>query len=117
MSYSEEERRRDDKDWHQTKGIALTIIILLITNIGASIWWAASLTSDVGVIKDQVKEQPEIVERIIKLETITELMQGTFGRYIEALHDIEQTVARIDREQARRKSIIDAVEKQFENKR
>lgn len=51
-------------DWHQTKSVSITIIILLLTNIVTTVWWAATLTRDV----DTLKGRPNLEERVILLE-------------------------------------------------
>ncbi len=98
-----EERR---VDWHQTKGLSITIIVLLVTNIISTVWWAATLTNDV----DTIKQMPPLVERVIRLEAVTEVHNRYLNSLNSTLDRVNANMSRIDREQARRTSIIKKVE-------
>jgi uncharacterized iron-regulated membrane protein len=97
----------DNIDWHQTKGLSLSIIILLIVNIVSTVWWAATLTNDVT----QIKERPDLTERVIKLEAVTEEYQKVLGRVVTIIDNVERRLNRVDKEQARRLSIIQRIER------
>ena len=100
--YHGRERRRDI-EWHQTKGISITIILLLLTNIVSTVWWAASLTNDV----DSIKARPKLTERVIRLEAVTEANSKYLNRLSRVLDKLETTVSRIDREQVKRAVMLD----------
>jgi len=109
--YQGKERRVivGDIHWHQTKSLSLSIIGLLLVNIVSTVWWAATLTSDVA----QFKQRPDLLERVIKLETLTAEYNGGLGRLIDLIDKLERKidkqsgkVYRIDREQSRRKDSI-----------
>ena len=90
------------QEWHQTRGLAISIILLLITNIISSIWWAASLTKDV----EQLRSLPDLSERVIRLEAVSEAQTLYLTRLGSTLDKINTNMDRIDREQARRTSIV-----------
>lgn len=97
-----EETELSKEVWHKTKGISISIIALLLINIISTVWWAATLTSDVS----QLKERPNLTERVIRLETLTEVYQSGFNRTIALIDKLEQKVSRIDRELAKRTDSI-----------
>jgi len=102
----EGEERRVRTDWHQTKNVSITIIVLLLTNIVSTVWWAATLTGDV----DRIMKKPELVERVIRLEAITEAHNLYLSRLSHTLDKVDANMDRIDKEQARRASIVNAAE-------
>lgn len=93
--YDGEERRQE---WHQTKGLSISIIALLVGNIVTTVWWAATLTGDVK----KINERPDLTERVIKLEAKQEANQQYLNRLASILDKVSDTVTRIDKEQARR---------------
>ena len=107
MPEEEIERRID---WHQTKGLSLSIIMLLIVNIVSTVWWAATLTNDVNQGKDNDNRVslivPKLTERIIRLEAVTSEYQRILTRVVATLDKMDNTVNRIDREQAKRGPIV-----------
>ena len=86
----------DTIDWHQTKGLSLSIIILLVVNIVSTVWWAATLTNDVT----QIKARPDLTERVIKLEAVSDEYKTILGRINYTLNNMNSTISRIDRSQA-----------------
>ena len=100
----EEVERR--QDWHQTKGLSVTIIVLLITNIISTVWWAATLTNDV----ESIKGKPNLVERVIRLEAVTEAHTEYLDRLSEVLNKVDSNMTRIDRDQARTAVILDRID-------
>jgi len=94
--------RRLNADWHQTKGLSLSIIGLLLVNIVSTVWWAATLTNDVT----QIKEAPDLLERVIKMEGKLEAYDTVLTRLLSVIDKLDNTVDRIDREQAKRGPIV-----------
>jgi len=105
-----EETELSKEVWHKTKGISITVIILLVINIISTVWWAATLTSDVSQLKELASEYsitvPKITERVIRLEAVTAEYQNVLSRLVSILDKLEQNVYRIDREQAKRTNSI-----------
>lgn len=103
-------RDKHEIDWHQTKGLSLSIIILLVINIVSTVWWAATLTNDVNQAKDNDSKVsllvPKLTERIIRLEAVTSEYQRILTRVVATLDKMDNTVDRIDREQAKRGPIV-----------
>lgn len=95
--YDGVDRREENSEWHANKNYQLSIIFLLISNISATVWWAGNINSDV----EQLKSQPVLTERIVKLETTVELHNQYFSRLNETLMIVNKTVNRIDKEQSR----------------
>ena len=95
--------RRMDVEWHQTKGISVSIILLLLVNITSTVWWAASLTNDV----ETIKAKPELIERVIRLEATVDVHNRYLSRLPNILDKVEATVNRIDKEQIKRAVMLD----------
>jgi len=93
--------------WHKTKGISITVIVLLLINIVSTVWWAATLTSDVSQLK-YTKEQysiviPEITARVIRLEAVAAEYNNVLTRIVGILDKLEDKVNIIDKENYRNK--------------
>lgn len=48
---------RRDSAWHLSRTIMTAVIGLLVTNIGASIWWASSVESRLQSLGDEIVER------------------------------------------------------------
>lgn len=105
-NYDGLDRRIPAPEWHTNKNYFLSIIFLCVTNIGSTIWWASGINSDV----EQLKARPDLTERVIQLETTMEVHNKYFNKLDITLDSLNKTISRIDREQARRKSIVDRAE-------
>jgi len=103
--------RRDHVDWHLNRGVSLTIILLLLGNIATSIWWASSINSDITSLRPLPAEISVMKERLVKLETTVDTHNRYFNKLNTTLDNFNTTIDRIDREQARRRSLIDQVER------
>ncbi len=104
--------RRVDIAWHNNKNYFLSIIFLIIGNIGATIWWASSMNSDVEVLK----AKPDLLERVIKLETTVSLHNKYFDKLHATLNEVNGSVSRIDKELARRRTVFERAERDQGNK-
>lgn len=96
-------------EWHLSKSLTLTVIVVLLTNTIGSVWWAASLSKQVEINA----QRPQLLERVIRLEAVTDEYRNVLTRFIGILDKMDNTVNRIDREQARRLSIIKNAEEYF----
>lgn len=105
-----EETELSKEVWHKTKGISITVILLLVINIVSTVWWAATLTSDVQGLKNRGEQYsiviPELTERIIVLEAVTSEYQNVLTRLVAILDKVEDNINKIDREQAKRTNSI-----------
>lgn len=106
------DKMNETPDWHQTKGLFVAIIVLLLTNIGSSIWWAADLNNDV----QDLKEEPNLLERVLKLEAITEANAKYLNRLNSTLDRVNANMTRIDREQVKRTETIERAKRYLGNK-
>ena len=96
-------------EWHLSKSLTITVISVLLANTIGSVWWAASLTKQVEINA----ERPILLERVIRLEAVTDEYRHILTRFINVMDKMDNTVTRIDREQARRLSIIKNAEQYF----
>jgi len=95
--------RRADPVWHNNKNYFLSIIFLIISNIGATIWWASSINSDVEILKSK----PDLLERVIRLETSVELHNKYFDKFTISLDNLNSSIIRVDKELERRKTTFE----------
>ena len=102
----EPDKRTHEESWHNTKGLSVTIILLLLGNIVSTVWWAATLTGDVRNVQSIPKELVLIKERVIKLEAVTAEYKTVLSRLITVMDKMDSTINRIDREQAKRGPIV-----------
>ena len=79
------EERRTHVDWHLSKSVSMSVILLLLGNISTSLWWASGLNSDVN----NLKSRPDLTERVIKLE-------AKVGEYGRVLNKFEKTLDKFD---------------------
>jgi len=100
MKYEGEERR--EPEWHVNKNVSLSIILLLITNIAMGAWFMSGLSSDV----ESLKSRPDLTARVIKLEALTSEQGRIISRIDATLDKFNNTLTRIDREQAKRGPIV-----------
>ena len=98
--------RRKNVDWHLNKSVSLSVIILLLANIGMSIWWLAGLDNDV----EALKAKPDLLERVIRLEAKSDEYQRIFQRLELTLDRIDKTLKEVSDEQKRREGIIKKIE-------
>ncbi len=96
-------------DWHLNKSVAISIIFLLLTNIGSTIWFLSSINSDV----DALKARPDLLERVIKLEGRSNEYGRILTRIDNTLDTFNTTLSKVSNELARRTPFADAVEKQI----
>lgn len=104
--YTGDERRKV-LDWHQTKPTAYTIIVLLSANILSSIWWAATITSDV----ENLKKRPDVLERVIRNEARLDEQSQIIIKITATLDHVADTMNKIALEQARRTEVIENAKK------
>lgn len=99
----QEERRLQEnhESWHNTKGLSVSIILLLLVNIVSTVWWAATLTSDVHTVAAASTIISKNRESIIRVEAKLELYDSTLNKLNQSINRLDSTVSRIDREQAK----------------
>jgi hypothetical protein len=75
-------RRKHSTDWHLDKKVTVTLILALLANAGASVWWAARMDA---AVQDSQK-------RIEKLETSTTFMGTQQAAVFERLARIDEGI-------------------------
>lgn len=66
-------------EWHLEKKVTITIIVMLILNLGSSVWWAARLDQNVAFQEKRNDKQDELIVSL----------QGRFN-------DQDKTLARME---------------------
>jgi len=86
------------KEWHLEKKVTLGLIVAMVLNLGSSVWWAASLNSQVmnqqksidgqaGQINAIITSQAGVGERLAKMES-------AIGYQTKALDRIEEKLGK-----------------------
>ena len=101
----------ENVSWHNTKGLSISIILLLLINVVSTVWWAATLTSDVQEVSEEARLISFNRERIIRIEAKQELYDSVLSRLNNTIDKVITTVDRIDREQATRGPRLKALER------
>lgn len=60
---------QQDKHWHLDKRVPLALIVTLVLQSGAFIWWAAKADSRLEYLERVTNTSAPQVERIIRLES------------------------------------------------
>lgn len=97
-TYTGPERR--EGSWHLDKKVTITLILLLLGQIGSTIWWAADLShatkenskatiaisNRIAEIESRERESSKLVERMVRVETMLENLQSTANRIDNAVY-------------------------------
>lgn len=86
----------------------MSVIVLLILNISATSWQAATLVNDVN----NLKSRPDMTERVIRLEAVTDEHKRVLTDLSMVLTRIDGTIDRIAAEQNRRTGTIEWLKRQ-----
>jgi len=103
-------------DWHLTQKFSIGVLLLLVSNIGTTIWWAAKLDTTVTNMGEIPARITTVEEKIIAIETENKLKNGLLGEFTQTLNALDNTISRIDREQARRTPMVNRVEQDMGSK-
>lgn len=58
----------NDAEWHLDKRVPIALIVTLLFQTGAALWWAASMNSRVHVLENKLETMTDQRDRIIRLE-------------------------------------------------
>jgi len=92
--------------WHLDKNVTIGVITALLLNSGSLIWGAAQLSTKIENLGSIPSRMTEAEERILILETETRLMRGSFGEFKQTMNSFNNTITRIDKEQAKRETLV-----------
>jgi hypothetical protein len=56
-------------DWHIDKRIPVALIVALLIQAAAAVWWAAGVQARVAVLEQKVITSAEDRERLVRIET------------------------------------------------
>ena len=96
--------------WHLNQKFSIGVLILLASNILTTVWWAAKLDTTVTNLGDVPARVTANEKTIIELQTENRLMRGTLGEFKQTMTTFNNTISRIDREQARRTPMVKHME-------
>lgn len=79
--------RGDDKEpWHLDKKVPIALIVTILFQTGAALWWASKLDSRLGVVERHATEVADHPARIVRLEAFRDDLGHRLDR-IEAKLD------------------------------
>lgn len=111
----EDRRHYKDDSWHLNKAFAYSLILLMITNLGATTWWASGINKDVESFSSVPAEVVRLREDFIRLETRITLQEGVYGELKTVITDLKDLTLTIYKEQATRTSTIRRSDEHIDN--
>jgi hypothetical protein len=76
------------KSWHVDKAVSLGILIALVCNIFAGIWYASKIDSRVAALEVATKDNTQVFERLVRVET-------QLDNFKDAINRIDLSVAKM----------------------
>jgi hypothetical protein len=70
-------------EWHLDRKVTLSLILALLANAGATVWWASKLDSRVTAVEQRQEQVVDVPERITRVET----QVLTLERYLQRIED------------------------------
>jgi hypothetical protein len=64
-----DDRMQQDREWHLDKKVPLALIVTLLVQSGAFIWWAAKADSRLDALERTSNASAPVIERVVRLET------------------------------------------------
>lgn len=83
-----EEKEENRREWHLDRKVTLGLILALLANSGATVWWASRLEQRVAHIEASQSRPVQNTERIARVETKIESA-------VESLERIERKLDRV----------------------
>lgn len=104
QQYNGPERR--SQAWHLDKKVPIVFFFMLLSQFGATIWWAGEIN---GATKENTKSSIELIKRVSEIEARERDSNKLVERVVRVetmLENVQHTVNRIDNlttEESRRK--------------
>lgn len=73
------------KEWHLDRKVTLALIVALLANAGATVWWASRLEQRVTAIEGQQSRPFQNTERIVRVEAQLDNAVRSLARIEEKL--------------------------------
>lgn len=99
--------------WHLNQKFSIGVLILLASNILTTVWWAAKIDTTVTTLGNIPGRVTKNEKAIIELQTENRLVSGSLGAFRQTMTTFNNTLSRIDREQARRTPLVKHVENEL----
>ena len=68
------------KEWHLDRKVTISLILALLVNAGATVWFAAQLDQRVAHLEDEQVRDAETPERMARVETQVEALGESLSR-------------------------------------
>ena len=69
-----------DTRWHLDKKVPIALILAILAQTGAALWWASAIDYRVNTLEERSKSRDLIPERVTRLEVIVEQLPKTLDR-------------------------------------
>ena len=79
-------RGEDREPWHLDKNVPIALIVTILLQNGAALWWASKLDSRLGMVERRTAEVADHPARIVRLEAFRDDLGRRLDR-IEAKLD------------------------------
>ena len=73
--------------WHLDRRVPIALIVALMIQTSAGIWWAATLTARVSTIELWVADNRQVKDRLTRMETRQEYMIQTIEKIDRKLEE------------------------------
>lgn len=77
----------EDKQWHLDKRVPLALIVTILLQTGAAMWWASSLSERVNFLERQLNAAAPQADRLTRVEVKIEAVQ-------EGISEIKRLIQR-----------------------
>lgn len=92
----EKETDKPHEPWHLDKRVPIALILAILAQTFAAVWWAASVNSQVMGQQMQIDRQEASIQR---LRDSTQTQEVSSARLSQELSDVQRTLARLEQGQ------------------
>lgn len=65
----------NENQWHLDKRVPIALIVTLVLQSAAIVWWASGVEARVNANTRELEEQSDTRERLVRIETILERLE------------------------------------------
>lgn len=82
--------RRAEDQWHLDKRVPISLILAIVAQTGAALWWASATNQRVSELEKFVLSRVTLPDRVTRLEVIAEQLPKTLDRIEGKLDRLER---------------------------
>ena len=88
----------DLNGWHLDKRVPVTLVVVILLQTGAAIWWAASINARVAAAELIIAARAPVIERFVKTEDVyLQLRNELVSRLDLMATDFDRLEDKVDR--------------------